>query len=102
MTTKIENSIDFDGALLTDIESILSPLDFRTFVEECLASAADRLACAKALCSAADFAGLRIEARCLISTAGNHGFHHASVLARQLEAACAVEDDLEVKALLSD
>ena len=78
--------------MLADLEHSLPRPDFRSFIEDYLVSAAERLQRAEALAVAGDMAALATEAHILISTSGSYGFRRASVLARQLEAACKAGD----------
>jgi HPt (histidine-containing phosphotransfer) domain-containing protein len=102
MTSSDNSAPDFDASLLADLEISLPRADFRSFIEDYLTSAAERLQRVEALAAASDVAALAREAHIVISTAGSYGFHRASILARQLEAACKAGDTARAGTLVSE
>jgi HPt (histidine-containing phosphotransfer) domain-containing protein len=93
---------DFDATPLAGIEGALPPAEFRTFVEEYLASSLERLAKVETVAAGGDLTALAREAHTLISTSGSYGIARASALARQLETACKAGHADEAQALLHD
>lgn len=93
---------DFDASMLADLERSLPRPDFRSFIEDYLASAVERLNRAEALAAAGDLAALVTEAHILISTTGSYGCRRASAVARQLETASKAGDAKRAGVLLSE
>jgi len=79
---------DFDPNALRRLEQALPHDHFIAFVEDYLASGAERLTRAETVCAGGDLAELGAEAHQMVMATGSFGLRRASALARQLAEAC--------------